>query len=260
MRNKIIIVSFLIVTIGIASFGFSNKKNAVKNDNIVVKLDSLKVNKNIQKAGLFYTVGGTYSRSITKTKLQKSSVLDDFIEGYPTNWISAYISVEISSKFNGFETNLLSDNNILSDAQKKLLAKIDIDTEIVVKVKYNTKNIITYELEESEMNVSLTVIPEVEAKYSGGYEKLISYLKENSADKITTISKKQVQRSTIRFSIDKTGSVANVKLIKTSGNTEIDNLLIELIVNMPKWNSAKNLKGESVSQQFDFTIGTMDGC
>jgi len=260
MKNKLIILSLLIVIISVFAYGVAKKKQVAEIDNLAITIESPTTNENLRNASLLYTVKSVYSRSVTKTKLQKSKLLSDFIEGYPVNWISAYISVEISNEGDdGIKTSLLSKSDVLNDEQRDMLIASDIDTRIVVKVKYNTKNMITHELEESEMNVSLIVIPEVEAEYSDGYEKLISYLKENSADKMTIISNKQIQ-STIRFSINKTGSADNVKLIKTSGNTEIDNLLIELIVNMPKWNPAKNLKSESVTQQFDFTIGSINGC
>jgi hypothetical protein len=260
MRSKIVIFSVLIVAIAVVSFGFSHKKSVAKADELITKIDSSKVSKKAQKTDLFYAVGGTYSRSIRKSELQNSKMLNDFIEGYPVNWISAYISVEVSANNNGLKTSLWSKNDVLSDEQKKMLAGLEIDAEVVVRVKYNTKNVITDALEENEMNVSLTVIPEIEAVYIGGYENMISYLKENSRDKITMIGDKGVKPSVLRFSIDKTGKADNIKIIQKSENIEIDNLLIELIENMPKWNAAKNLKGESVSQQFDFKVGKMDGC
>lgn len=259
MRNKLIILSLLIVTIGAVSFGFASAKGLVEVENLETRVDSLKVNKNIKKTDLFYAVGGVYSRSVTKSKLQKLMMLSDFIDGYPVNWISAYTSVEISSDYNGDKVSLMSKNDVLSDEQKKMLSELNIDAGIVVNVKYNTKNVITDALEKSEMNVSLTVIPEVEAEYVGGYKKMIAYLKDNSSDKIAVISDKVVQPSSLRFLIDKTGRAKNVRIIKKSGITEIDNLLIKLIENMPKWNAAKNLKGENISQQFDFRIGA-DGC
>jgi len=260
MKNKLIVFSLLIVAISVVAYGVVKKDTASEIDELEIAIKSPKVNKDEQKTNLFYAVGGAYSRSVRKSELQKSKLISDFIEGYPVNWISAYISVEISNEENGVETSLLSKSDVLNDAQRNMLANSNIGAKIVVKVKYSTKNKITHELEQSEMKVSLTVIPEVEAEYSGGYKKLIAHLKENSADKIAIISIKQVLPLLIKFSIDKTGAADNVELIKTSGSTEIDNFLIELIVNMPKWNPAKNLKGENVSQQFDFKIGAMDGC
>jgi len=119
---------------------------------------------------------------------------------------------------------------------------------------------ITHELEESEKNVSLTVIPEIEAEYIGGYEKMIAYLKENCNDKIALVSGKVTQPLVVSFLIDKKGKAGKVKFIKKSENIEVNNLLIDLIENMPKWNVAKNFEGESVSQQFSFRVGGMDGC
>lgn len=260
MRSKVVVISVLIVAIGVVSFGFSYKNSIAKVDELVIKMDSSKVNKVSQKPDLFYAVGGAYSRSIRKSELQNSKTLSDFIEGYPANWISAYISVEVSGKNNGVKTSLWSKSDVLSGEQIKMLTDLDIGTEVVVKVKYNTKNIITNALEESEMNVSLTIIPEVEAEYIGGYENMIAYLKESSSGKIAMIGDNGVQPSVLGFSIDKNGKADDIKLIKKSGNIEIDNLLIELIKNMPKWNPAKNLRGESVSQQFNFRVGKVDGC
>jgi len=260
MKNRLIVLSILIVAISVVAYGVVKKNQASEIDALAVPVVSFTANEILRNTKQLYIVKGVYLRPVTRAKLQKSKLLSDFIEGYPVNWISAYISVEISNEENGVVTSLLSKSDVLSDVQINMLATSDIGAKIVVKVKYNTKNMITYELEESEMNVSLTVIPEVEAEYKGGYENLISYLRENSAEKMAVMSKKKAQLLTIRFLIDETGSTDNVKLVKTSGNAEIDNLLIELIVNMPKWIPAKNLKGENVSQQFDFKIGTTDGC
>jgi len=68
-------------------------------------------------------------------------MLSDFIDGYPVNWMSAYISVEINSNNMGREMSLFSKNDMLSNEQKNMLADLSVGAKVVVKVKYNTKKI-----------------------------------------------------------------------------------------------------------------------
>jgi len=260
MRNKLIMFSFLVVVIGIASFGIVHKRKVIKVDDSVIRFNSSVLSKKLQNLGLFYTVSGAYARPVKRSILHKSRTLNDFIEGYPVNWISAYISVEISSIDKGVEEKLVSENAILSIEQIAMLANLDIGAEVIVKVKYNTKDIITEVLEVNEMNVSLTVIPEVEAKYSGGYEKMITYLKKNSIDCVVALSNKGPKSLELKFLINEYGKAVDIKLIKKSGKIEVNNLLIELLENMPKWEAAKNLKTKNVSQQFNFRISSSNGC
>jgi len=272
MKTRVIIISILIAAMGLTAFSFINKQQAIKTVNLDIKTTPLKVDKAevasfsevkkpMEKAGFSYLVRGRYSRPITIEKIQKAKLVSDLIEGYPSNWITAYISVEISSSCKSVKVNVVSLNDVLSTAQKHMLNKADVGTDIVITVKYNTKNTITNILEKSEMNVTLTVVPEIEATYIGGYKSMIAYLKENSNAKIAALSTKQIQFTSINFTVNKNGETKNVMLMKASGNTAIDELLVELITNMPKWVPAKNSEGVAVNQGFEFSIGSMsDGC
>ena len=270
MKTKVIIISILIAAIGFTAFGFLNKQQAVKVANFDTKetplkeiktdvIDFSESNKNANNTDLSYLVRGRYSRWITLERIQKAKLVSDLIEGYPNNWITAYISVEISSSCKSVKVNAVSLNDVLSVEQKNMLNKADLGTDIVITVKHNTKNSITNVLEKSEMNVTLTIIPEIEATYIGGYKSMIAYLKENGTAKIAAISTKQIQFASLKFTVNKNGKTDNVFLMKTSGNTEVDNVLVELITNMPKWIPAQNSKGADVNQEFEFTLGSMAG-
>ena len=109
------------------------------------------------------------------------------------------------------------------------------------------------------MNYSATVIPETEAEYPGGNQQMTQYLKENAIDKIPEISSKQIQQTLVEFTVNEKGETANAKIIKTSGDSETDKLLIEAINKMPKWSPAKDSKGRKVKQEFEFSVGS-SGC
>lgn len=260
MKSRVIIISVLIIAIGGVSFGFVNKQHMVEKTNLDKEFASIKEVKQPKvNPDLSYLVKGRYSRPITIEKIQKAKLVSDLIEGYPNNWITSYISVEISTSCKNVKVNAESLNDVLSTEQKEMLNKANIGTDIVIIVKHNTKNAITNALVKSEMNVSLTVIPEIEAIYVGGYKSMIGYLKENSSTKIASISTKKIQFASLKFIVNKNGKAGSVMLMKTSGNTEVDNLLVDLIANMPKWIPAQNSKGATVNQEFEFTIGSRGG-
>ena len=204
MKNKLIIMSLLIVAIVVASFGFSHKHQGVNITNQNIDVVSTKVKKSIPKPELLYMVKGKYSRTVAESKLYEANLISDFIEGYPNNWITAYISVDISVLSKGYEVSLGSVNNMLTTEQKNMLLNAGIDSEILINVKYNTKNVVTNLLEESEMNVSLTVVPEIGAEFVGGYKSMINYLKENSNAEIAEIKGDKNMFSSIGFTINET--------------------------------------------------------
>ncbi len=107
----------------------------------------------------------------------------------------------------------------------------------------------------------MTVIPEKEAEYNGGYDELIRYFGEKSTREIAAINTGQLETAYIQFTVTEKGEISDIDLKKTSGYSQIDKLMFELIRDMPKWNPAENSKGEKVSQNFEFALAVPgDGC
>ena len=51
----------------------------------------------------------------------------------------------------------------------------------------------------------------------------------------------------------------NARIVKPSHYNKLDTELLQSVINLNKWHSAKNAKGEAVKQDFVFTVG-YDGC
>jgi hypothetical protein len=103
---------------------------------------------------LSYSVRGKYARPITKDKLDKSLLISDFIDGYPSNWITDYVSVEVSGTNGGKLQTAMGINTALSVAQKSILNNTDMATDIMVNVVYKSKNSITNMDENKTMAVN----------------------------------------------------------------------------------------------------------
>ena len=210
---------------------------------------------------LSFDVHGRYTRSVTMEKLNEAKLISDFIIGYPVNWIDEYVSVDILATCNGKFMKAISPNITLNAEQKNILNTVDLGTGIIINVKYKSRNIENNIIENKIMNVSMMVIPEVEAEYVGGEQQLKKYLRESVISKISETTYKLLQDSIaiVIFTVNEEGEIINGKISKTSGDLKTDKLLLEAIYKMPKWKPAKNSKGKKVKQEFEFSVGN-SGC
>lgn len=280
-KRSLLILSVTITAITISAFGLTKRKTQQvtpkKNPptgSISLQFSEIGINGGItidirtglktsfvadtKKPTLSYMVRGYNNeddhKPITRQKLNSAKTISDLIENYPESWIKAYNSVVISGIGRHENSAAIGSNTTLTVAQKKILATA---SEIHIAVHYQKENY-NDQVQNRQLNTSFIVTPEVLAKFEGGYDKMIAYLKENSLSKIN--SKNLIApQSTIYFMINEAGKVENMQLTKSSGDIEIDEILLQVLSNMPKWTPARNAEGQVVKQKFALDIG-MYGC
>ncbi len=208
---------------------------------------------------LMYEVRGKYDKPVKKETLMEAQLLSDFIAGYPSSWVKDYISVELLTKENGDTHKALSLSETLSDDQKTILNKADYLTDIEINVWYKYPNAVTDKLENRNMFVKMTVIPEVEAEFMGGYKQLKRYLKRQMIDRIIKNTPDEFQTGKVVFMVNEQGKITNAEIGLSTGDKKTDMLLLKTISKMPNWKPAQNAKGENVKQKFEFSMGR-GGC
>jgi TonB family protein len=94
-------------------------------------------------------------------------------------------------------------------------------------------------------------VPEISAEFPGGASEISKYFLENFMNKLTTTQDDLVnfKSPAVRWTVDETGKVIDVKIIKSSNITSVDNLLIEVTSKMPQWKPAEN-NHKKVAQVF----------
>lgn len=275
MKKSVLFIAIVITTIGLTFFYMDMQKdvasiNELQQDTRTSQIDANTNFYGIQFSELKapfdnenfnYFIRGRYIRPTTLEKLKNAQFISDVVPNYPSSWISAYTSVEVSTTINGKYKKAISLDDVLTTEQKDILNSADLADDIVIDVKFKTNNAVTNKLENRELNTLLTVVPDIEAEYIGGYDQMIEYLIDNSSEEISAKNLGQLELSSITFTVDKEGKIEDVKLIETTGNAEIDKLFVDLIVEMPKWRPAKNEDGSQVKQEFEFIFGFgLDGC
>jgi TonB family protein len=208
---------------------------------------------------LEYEVRGKYLRTVTKDVLEHSNLLSDIIVGYPVNWVKEYVSVDVLTEKDGKTEIAKGENQVLNKEQKSILNKADLESEVHINVRYISINSVTERKENNEMVVKMTVVPDIQAEFEGGYENLKKYLKDNLIDRIIENTPPEFQKGKVVFKIDPNGKLVDAEILESSGDPNMDNFLLEVFRNMPNWKPAQNATGEKVKQRFEFSMG-IGGC
>lgn len=208
---------------------------------------------------LSYEVRGMYVHPVTSENLVTAQTMSGIMPDYPSSWIMDYVSTTILLTSDGKVMQASGTNDVLSDEQKNLLPLAALGDDLSVVIDYKYRNSVTGNMDFRQLLYSATVVPDIEAAYPGGQDKLTYYLKENAISKIPATSVQQFLPAIVRFTVDEKGDIAKARIFQSSGNQKTDKLLLQVIKNMPKWEPASNSAGINVSQDFEFTVG-VNGC
>jgi hypothetical protein len=272
--NKMTITSILlIIVIAIAAFSFSNQKSVVVTEKTIIgdSTDTLKqlidlnfINFDLDKVekSLFFNIRGRYIGTTTKSSLSESKLIKDFVPGYPTDWVSDYVSIEMIINKNGGQYIMHSANDTLTHEQSELINSLEINDSVLIRVAYKYKNAATNDTEYRNMkDISLVVVPEFSAMPVFGYDILIQSLEENSFGEIPASLQNEMDQLIIHFSVNKLGEINNAFIKQSSGFIEVDELILDLTNSLRNWTPAKDSKGKVVLQDFILTFGNIQfGC
>ncbi|MFT6338610.1 MAG: hypothetical protein ACI86M_000616 [Saprospiraceae bacterium] len=207
---------------------------------------------------LGYEIMPTYSKAIKKDILNDARKLSDINPDVPSSWINKYHPVKITATSGGNLVSIESEDDLLNKSQIQTLNNADLGSDINVSVKYNPKN--STEDNIREINFTYLIVPETEARFSEDYLDLKSYIKTHVIDKLSEAKSKSIESAIVRFTIGEEGKPINPVVELSSKDTEVDQLLIDMITNMPTWKPLEEKDGSKVKQDFVFNIGSMIGC
>lgn len=201
--------------------------------------------------------------SISPQALKEAQSLLDLNRHYKPNWVSNYLSVEISAVQNGKLKKVLGESDLLNKEQKELIQNADAGTDMAINIRYIPENNLK-EKEAKEMDFTFKIDPKIDAEYPGGQEALDEYLKTNAINKITNSSFKGFDLSAIQFTINEDGEITSAQLFdsvfQSYKNEAVNDLLLEVIRKMPCWKPAEYANGTKAKQQFVLTVGNPKSC
>ena len=272
MKKTIIIVCTLLVTICLTAFGYINWDNNITANKVQANLNSNqdKTNNTIydfiyppmkqNEEDFFYDVDSRFMKTISKEDLHKAKSIHDIFLNGETNGIDSFRDVNIIILPRNEENFAKGDGNELNSDQLKILLSTDYSTDICIEAFSQQKNSKTGITEEQCFVYYITIVPEKESKFKYGHRALIQYLKENSKEEAASVTKDKLKPGKVRFTVTKDGKIEHVALESTSGHSNIDDKMINLIKNLSgEWKPATNLKGDKLDQELVYSFGQI-GC
>jgi hypothetical protein len=209
-----------------------------------------------------YDVDSRFVLTVTKEKLRAAKTIYDIVPAVPLQEILSYSSVSIRIIEDNKQTDIveIGTSPELNRAQLKLLHSLDYSTNFVIRTEVMEKS---GEAGQTSWNYSsphVTIVPEKEAVNSGGKDALINYAKVNTSGFGHIVEAKKLRPGQINFTVNKEGTIADVRLCVSSGYPDLDQRMIELVNTLPgSWEPATDGSGEKVEQEFVFSFGKV-GC
>jgi TonB family protein len=247
MNSKKLLLGLLILSIGLAAYGFVKQKPH--------EADVEGVNDKVAPQESYYYVSARNKKSASPSTLKNATSIAELIEYYPSSWITGYDSVVVHTTSNGRQYSARSKDAELTAKQKELLSTADMFTDVVVYVKHKTTNSITKEVEDADVTYKIYVRPETEAKFPEGMEGLQKYLKENSEAEVAKLDTEMGFLAIVYFTINENGRAEDVEISESTKYKGVDDILLKVIKDMPSWSSAKDIDGKKVKQKFEFVFG-----
>jgi TonB family protein len=215
----------------------------------------------VNSAGeLEYGVYRTYPAiCVTKEKLREAHTIMDLNPHYKSSWVRTYLEVEVVTIHNGRKRKATTNTDFLSEEQKANLTRADVGSEVYVNVHYIPENSLKHN-DPKNFDFTFIVDPDKEAEYPGGKQQLNLSLKEKAIDKIPAGTFEGYAIAAVKFTINEEGKTTEAKVIWSSDDDKVDELLLETIQNMSDWSPATYTDGTKVRQEFVFLVGNMENC
>lgn len=197
--------------------------------------------------------------SISPAQLNEANTLSDLNHYYKSDWVKEYKSVQITTMTKGKKSTLTSITDQLTSEQKQAIINADNGSDIEVAIKYSPSNNLSSN-DVKKMDFSFRIDPERVATYKDGQDKLDQYISETIMKKVTLEDVPQYQVAAVKFTIDEEGQVIDAHVAQSSTNTNADQLILNTVCEMPKWQSAKYTDGTKTKQEFVLTVGDHYSC
>lgn len=245
MKKNILILSTIISSIGFLAFGCMSFTEPAEQE----------------KSDFMFRIESRDFETVSLENLSKATSAVDIVLK-PADWSRHPVqTMKVTIFENDKEITAIGDGLTFTEEQKKLLGSLDYSDSFNLRAQCMGKNPDAEEMEEYEMNKPFTVIPEKPAVYPGGIEAIFSYLRDECGEEISATQLDKLDPGFIVFTINTSGQIEEAEHLISSGYSEIDNKLVELMMRLPQsWEPAKNSKGEKVEQELALRFGDLSGC
>lgn len=268
MKKQTLLISATLMALILSFFAFNGWSSSTNNIISTTQLDpDLAMDQNMLSKELkefpefIYDIGPRFG-GIKKSEIAKMTSAEALLEQELIPNIGKIKSSSIIIFEDEQQSDIRAEGQTLTfnEAQLKLLRSSDHSTSFVVRLDFDERDPSTGRFFDSYRSPHHTIIPEQQATYSDGMKALKLFLRESCQSELTGVDSKNFKAAKLYFTVNKDGTITNVKLDHGSGYPKIDQKMKESIKATPgNWTPAKNENGETVVQELVVSFGLM-GC
>ncbi|MEM6800902.1 MAG: hypothetical protein AAF696_05830 [Bacteroidota bacterium] len=267
MKKSILILTAVLIGFSITTFAFVNwggEEGKVEPKSVETLEKPAPIDYGVltnfageEKIDFVYNIDARFTNRLSRERVREATSILELIPEKTMKLVKTIQNVKVAILKGEDEISELGDSNELTQAQKKLLQRVQYSDNILLYADYKQEIVGSEDLANNYFSYYISIVPEQEAEYEAGMEVLLNYLITNSEEERKAVSLKEVKSGRIDFRVNKAGKIDQVKLDSSSAYDELDGKMLDLIKNMPgKWKTAKNSKGEKIGQEFVFFFGS----
>ena len=211
---------------------------------------------------IFYDLDSRFLLTVTKDQLRAARTVDDIVPGHLEQGGLSYSSVSIRTveREGGSEIVVPGTDTVLNAEQLKLLWSLDYSDNFMIQVRARANFGGAGTTSTDYFTPHVTIVPEQEAANSLGKEAMIAHVQNGTSVFAYMVDANTLRPGKVYFTVDKAGTVSDVRLSESSGYPPLDTRVMDLMNTLPgTWKPATNAAGEAVEQEFVFSFGTV-GC
>ncbi len=133
------------------------------------------------------------------------------------------------------------------DEKGALIKRIDFDKTL----KY--LNTDTTDLKEEELSFNVEEMPVFRGKRAG-INDFREYIQQALVYPPYAFVNGTEGRAFVQFAVDSEGKVDSIKLVRSAGDTDLDQEALRIIIESPQWKEPGRLRGKAVPVQFTFPV------
>ena len=209
-----------------------------------------------------YDLDSRFLLTVTKDQLRAARTVDDIVPGHLEQGGLSYSSVSIRTveREGGSEIVVPGTDTVLNAEQLKLLWSLDYSDNFMIQVRARANFGGAGTTSTDYFTPHVTIVPEQEAANSLGKEAMIAHVQNGTSVFAYMVDANTLRPGKVYFTVDKAGTVSDVRLSESSGYPPLDTRVMDLMNTLPgTWKPATNAAGEAVEQEFVFSFGTV-GC
>jgi hypothetical protein len=211
---------------------------------------------------IHFDLAPRFIATVTKEQLRAARTIHDIVPSEPDREIVSYSSVSIRTIVDDKQTDIVAvgTSPVLDRAQLELLRSLDYSSDFLVRSEFTERDPATGLTRGNYASPHVTIVPEHQAANSLGKEALVAHVRNGTTALAHVVDPKALRAGMVQFTVDRTGTVAKLRLTGSSGYPLLDQRVLELLNTLPgTWQAATNAAGEAVEQDFVFSFGVV-GC